>query len=177
MATLAAQSANSKTSTAGRSALSAEYDSLVGEITREADVAGLTAGGSFSVFVSTATTPTQGLVSGTLTAVTVGALVVAAGDINSGAKGFAQVTRLRTAVDTLGAAQGIIGTLQNRLQFAISLAQSQLVNTKAAESRVRDANVAEEAANMTRYNIPTQSGIAALSQANQSTGAILSLLR
>ena len=177
MATLAAQSANSKTSTAGRSALSAEYDSLVGEITREADVAGLTTPAGFSVFVSNATTPAQGLVSGTLTAVTVGALVVAAGDINSGAKGFAQITRLRTAVDTLGAAQGIIGTLQNRMQFAIGLAQSQLVNTKAAESRVRDANVAEEAANMTRYNILTQSGIAALSQANQSTGAILALLR
>jgi flagellin len=177
MATLAAQSANSKTSASGRSALSAEYDQLVGEITREADVAGLATGGAFSVFVSSANTATQGLVSGTLASVSVGALVVAAGDIDSGAKGFAQITRLRTAVDTLGVAQGVIGTLQNRLQFAISLAQSQLVNTKAAESRVRDANVAEEAANMMRYNILTQSGIAALSQANQSSSAVLALLR
>ncbi len=51
------------------------------------------------------------------------------------------------------------------------------MNTKAAESRIRDANVAEESANMTRYNILTQSGIAALAQANQSSQSVLSLLR
>ncbi len=51
------------------------------------------------------------------------------------------------------------------------------VNTKAAESRIRDANVAEESANLTRYNILTQSGIAALAQANQQSAAVLSLLR
>ena len=84
---------------------------------------------------------------------------------------------ITTAVTTLGAAQGQIGTLQNRLQFAISLAQSQVVNTKAAESRIRDANVAEESANMTRFNILTQSGIAALAQANQTTSSVLALLR
>ena len=43
------------------------------------------------------------------------------------------------------------------------------VNNKAAESRIRDANVAEESANMTKFNILSQSGIAALAQANQST--------
>ena len=63
--------------------------------------------------------------------------------------------------------QGRSVSLENRLQFAIGLAQSQVVNTKAAESRIRDANVAEESANLTRYNILNQSGIAALAQANQ----------
>ena len=67
--------------------------------------------------------------------------------------------------------------MQNRLSYAISLAQSQIVNTKSAESRIRDANVAEESANLTRYSILNQSGIAALAQANQSTNAVLSLLR
>ena len=73
--------------------------------------------------------------------------------------------------------QGQVGQLQNRLSYAISLAQSQIVNTKGAESRIRDANVAEESANLTRYSILNQSGIAALAQANQSTSAVLSLLR
>ena len=73
--------------------------------------------------------------------------------------------------------QAQVGTLENRLQFAIILAQSQIVNNKAAESRIRDANIAEESANLTRYNILTQSGIAALAQANQTSGAVLSLLR
>jgi flagellin len=70
-----------------------------------------------------------------------------------------------------------VGIIQNRLQFAISLAQSQIVNTKAAESRIRDANIAEESANLTKFSILTQSGIAALAQANQLSGAVLSLLR
>ena len=65
----------------------------------------------------------------------------------------------------------------NRFQFAINLAQSQMVNTKGAESRIRDANIAEESANMTRYSILTQSGVAALAQANQSISAVLALLR
>ena len=47
------------------------------------------------------------------------------------------------------------------------------VNNKAAESRIRDANVAEESANLTRYNILTQSGIAALAQANQQSSSVL----
>ncbi len=73
--------------------------------------------------------------------------------------------------------QNTIGTLQNRLTFAISLTQSQVVNTQAAESRIRDANIAEESANMTRFNILSQSGIAALAQANQTSSSVLALLR
>ena len=73
--------------------------------------------------------------------------------------------------------QAQVGTLENRLQYAISLAQSQIVNNQAAESRIRDANVAQEASNLTKYQILTQSGVAALAQANQSTGAVLALLR
>ncbi len=84
---------------------------------------------------------------------------------------------IATAVGLLGTAQGNVGALENRLQFAIGLAQSQSVNTQAAESRIRDANIAEESANMTKFNILTQSGIAALSQANQSSQSVLSLLR
>ena len=73
--------------------------------------------------------------------------------------------------------QNSVGTVQNRLTYAISLATSQLVNKKAAESRIRDANVAEESANLTRFSILNQSGIAALAQANGQTSAVLSLLR
>ena len=59
----------------------------------------------------------------------------------------------------------------------LSLASSQLVNKKAAESRIRDANIAEESANLTRYNILSQSGIAALAQANSTSASVLALLR
>ena len=65
----------------------------------------------------------------------------------------------------------------NRLQFAISQAQTMSVSVRASESRIRDANIAEEAASLTKFNILTQSGLSALSQANQSAQSVLSLLR
>ena len=83
----------------------------------------------------------------------------------------------RCAIGSLGSVQGQVGQLENRLSYAIGLAQSQIVNNKAAESRIRDANIAEESANLTRYNILTQSGVAALAQANQQSTSVLALLR
>ena len=97
--------------------------------------------------------------------------------ITSQATAQSAVAAVASAVTLLGTSQATVGTLENRLQFAISLAQSQIVNNKAAESRIRDANVAEESANLTRFNILSQSGIAALSQANQQSASVLALLR
>jgi flagellin len=98
-------------------------------------------------------------------------------DISTQAGAQTAITNITAAIGTLGGVQGQVGQLQNRLQFAMTLAQSQMTNKKAAESRIRDANVAEESANMTRFNILSQTGIAALAQANQASAAVLSLLR
>jgi flagellin len=175
LSTLATQAA-SASSTVDRTALNSEFQDVLTEIDREASVAGLnTAGASFSVFVSN--DGTNGVVSGTVGAANQTALALTGVSITSAALAATAVGTIATAVRTLGTAQSSIGTLENRLQFAISLAGSQTVSNKAAESRIRDANVAEESANLTRYNILTQSGIAALSQANQSSQSVLSLLR
>jgi flagellin len=174
LSTLATQAA-SDSSSVDRTALDNEFQDVLSEIDREANVAGLDAAQGFSVFVSN--DGADGSVGGTIGAADGAALGVAALAITSSALASAAVSTIATAVTTLGAAQSTIGTLQNRLGFAISLASNQVVSNKAAESRIRDANVAEESANMTRYNILTQSGIAALSQANQSSQSVLSLLR
>ena len=89
----------------------------------------------------------------------------------------AAVTAIQDAISTLGVSQGQIGSGMTRLQFAISQAETLSVNVAAAESRLRDANMAEEASNLTKYNILTQSGIAALAQANNVPGAVLRLLQ
>ncbi len=175
LATLASQSASGSTTDASRATLQQEATSVVSEIAREASVASLDTQAGFSVFVSN--DGTDGVVSGTLTSVTTATLNIASLDIDDIDAAKTAVATLATAVTTLGTVQGSVGTLQNRLQFAISLAQSQKTNKQAAESRIRDANVAEESANMTRFNILTQSGIAALAQANQSSASVLSLLR
>jgi flagellin len=178
LSTLAAQSA-SASSSVNRTQLNAEFQDVLSEVDREANVAGLTAATGFSVFVSN--DATNGKVGGTIGASDSVALGLKVSgtfiDITTDASAATAVSTIATAVTTLGGAQSTVGTLENRLQFAISLAGSQIVSNKQAESRIRDANVAEESANLTRYNILTQSGIAALSQANQSSQSVLSLLR
>jgi flagellin len=77
----------------------------------------------------------------------------------------------------LAALESQQSTLRTQSTALGTLATSQLVNKKAAESRIRDANIAEESANLTRDNILTQSGIAALAQANSTSAAVLALLR
>ena len=89
----------------------------------------------------------------------------------------AALTAIQNAVGTLGTAQGRVGAAMNRLQFAISQAQTMSVSVSAAESRIRDAAIAQEAALMTKYNVLQQSGLAGLAQANNSSSAVLALLR
>jgi flagellin len=176
LATLATQASSGK---AGLSLanLNSEFDKVTAEITREAKVAGLDTQSSFSVFVSNSTSASDGMVAGTVAAVDLTSLGINASAVDTQAHAIDAVSKVAAAVATLGGVQSSVGSLQNNLQFAISLAQSKQVNTQAAESRIRDANVAEEAANMTRFSILSQSGIAALAQANQSTSSVLALLR
>jgi len=87
------------------------------------------------------------------------------------------VTALAEAVKKLGQAQAVVGKGQNQFNFAVSLAATQLTNLAASESRIRDADLAFEAANLTKAQILTQAGVAALAQANAAPQAVLSLLR
>lgn len=174
LSTLAAQSA-SAASTVDRAALDNEFQDVIAEIDREVNVAGLDTAQGFSVFVSN--DGVDGKVGGTIGAADTTTLGIGALDITSATNAQTAVSTIATAISTLGSAQSTIGTLQNRLSFAIGLAQNQIVSNKAAESRIRDANVAEESANLTRYTILTQSGVAALAQANQQSSAVLALLR
>jgi flagellin len=176
LATLATQSA-SGASDVDRTQLDAEFQDVLTEIDREANVAGLDASAGFSVFVSNEATAADGKIAGTIDAADVSALGLTGESVDTVANAEAAVTAVADAVTALGTAQGTIGTLENSLQFAINLAQSQLVSNKAAESRIRDANIAEESANLTRYSVLTQSGVAALAQANQQSSAVLGLLR
>jgi flagellin len=173
LSTLASQAASAGF-TGSRTTLNSEFTDVVAEIAREVSVAGLGTAQGFSVFVSGGT---GGNVGGTIGAADTTTLGIATLDISTATGAATAVTSVATAVTTVGSVVGTVGQLQNRLQYAIGLAQYQVVNTKAAESRIRDANVAEESANLTRYNILTQSGLAALAQANQQSSAVLALLR
>jgi len=98
-------------------------------------------------------------------------------DISNQASAQAAVSALSSAVSTLGSAQANVGKAQNQFNYAMNLAQSQSTNLAAAESRIRDADLASEAANLTKAQILIQAGTAALAQANSAPQAILSLLK
>lgn len=70
-----------------------------------------------------------------------------------------------------------IGAGQNRLEYTVQNTKSAVVNVKAAESTIRDVDMAEEMANFTKNNILTQAAQAMLSQANQGAQSVLQILR
>jgi flagellin len=80
-------------------------------------------------------------------------------------------------VGALGTAQAAIGKGENQLNYAINLATSQITNFSAAESQIRDTDVAAQAANLTKAQTLQQASIAAMAQANSAPQAILSLLK
>ena len=89
----------------------------------------------------------------------------------------AAINAITQAVQSLGTVQGIVGAGENTLNYAINLAQSQITSFSAAQSQIRDANVAAEAANLTKAQVLQQASIAAMAQANQEPQAVLALLK
>ena len=90
---------------------------------------------------------------------------------------LAALVALTTAVANVGLVQGNVGAGENKLQYAINLAQSQITNYSAAQAGIRDADVAAEAANLTKAQVLQQASLAALAQANSAPQAVLSLLK
>jgi flagellin len=182
--TLASQSA-SGTFLGNRTTLDNEFQSVLSEISRTAQAAGLNTGStnlsSRSVFVGNSSISTAAgvtYVSFTLTtAIDSQGLGISTQNITDQTSAAAAVSAVQSAVSTLGTVQGAIGAAMNRLQYAVSQAQTLSVGMAASESRIRDADMAQEAANLTKFNILNQSGLAALAQANQESASVLSLLK
>jgi flagellin len=134
---------------------------------------------SFSVALG-ASANTDGFTDAGSTGTTVGSKALGSGgnlSIDSESKAVTAVTSVNNALAALGVAQATVGKGQNQLNYAIGLAQSQINNFSSAESRIRDADVASEAANLTKASVLQQASIAAMAQANSAPQAVLSLLR
>ncbi len=84
---------------------------------------------------------------------------------------------IRTAITTIATTRGAIGAVRNRLENTISVVTVQAQNLTGAESQIRDADIAAEVVNLTKYQVLNQTGLSALSQANQSAQSVLTLLR
>ena len=87
------------------------------------------------------------------------------------------VSQIDTAISSVSSIRSSLGAVQNRLEAAVRNLGVNQENLSAAESRIRDVDVAQEMVNFTRLQILSQSGTAMLAQANQAPQSVLSLLR
>jgi flagellin len=93
------------------------------------------------------------------------------------AAGSADISEIDAAIIAVSTQRAQFGAVQNRLEHTLSSAQTYEENLTAAESRVRDADMAKEMTHFTKWQILQQAGTAMLAQANQSNQAVLQLLQ
>lgn len=89
----------------------------------------------------------------------------------------AAIDTLDTALNTVSSERAKLGATQNRLEHKINNLETSIENLQAAESRIRDVDMAKEMMNCTKNNILTQAATAMLSQANATPQSVLQLLR
>lgn len=100
-------------------------------------------------------------------------IALTASDVSSGAT----TADVDTLLDSVNDALGAIGAAQSRLSYTIANIKTAIVNQSAAESTIRDVDMAAEMAVFSKNSILAQAGTAMLAQANQQGQSILSLLR
>ncbi len=86
------------------------------------------------------------------------------------------LAKLNKALDTISTERSKLGAFQNRLEYSINNLRNTASNLTSAESRIRDADIAQEMIEFTRNQIVSQSGTAMLAQANMVPQSVLSLL-
>ena len=170
-----AQQAQSSTSGAdsgtGKTALNAEFQKIISTIT---DLNTNTKFNGTAVFGSTVSVAVGNF---STVSVAVGTITNATGTINTASNAATAATGIASALTAVSTLRGTIGAGQQQLQSVSNSLGIQVENFTAAYSQIRDADVADEVVNLSKFQILNQSGISALGQANQSSQSILALLR
>jgi flagellin len=185
MTTLATQAANGTYSTSAegktaRDSIQKEITELASEISR---IAINTKYNGLDPLNNSSTVQLQiGSTSGeilTLTnqKMTATALSVNALSMSSVSKANAAITKIQTAINNVSSYRADLGAKQNRLEHTINNLKTTNENVTAAESRIRDTDMAKEIASYTKNNILSQAAQSMLAQANQSGQGVLTLLR
>ncbi|CAI9389159.1 flagellin [Microbacterium sp. T2.11-28] len=180
---LAVQAGNDSNNADSRTAIKTEIDALGSELTRLASSTNfngikLLSGGSTLTFqVGAGATAAEDQIAITLTdfatlGATVGALTV-----DTSANALATITAIDTQITAVSTARASYGALQNRFESTINSLNVSAENLSAANSRIRDTDMAAEMVKYTASNILSQAGTAMLAQANQSNQGVLQLLR
>ena len=181
LAELAEQSATGTLNDTQRTSLQSEFAALVSEIDRIAATTTfngaqlLSSASSINFQVGLDDTANSRITLNQITA-TSSALGLSSQAVDTAANALTALGKVSTAISTTATNRGQLGATQSRLQIAISNLRTLRENFGAAESRIRDVDVAEETTNLASAAILQQAGAAILAQANQQPALALSLL-
>lgn len=181
MRELSVQAANDTNVTVDRTAVDTEMDSLVAEIGRISTsttfnekklLDGSLKGANFQIGADKGTRMSLSIGSMTATKLAVSGL-----DVTTHTKAGSAIAVIDAAIKSVSTERSKLGANQNRLEHTIKNLDNASENIQAAESRVRDVDMAKEMMNFTKQNILTQAAQAMLAQANQAPQGVLQLLR
>jgi flagellin len=180
---LSVQAANGTVSNQDKETLNQEFNSLVSEIDRISQstefnniklLDGSASQINFQVGFGTSSSVDQ--ISVSLNAALATSLNLSSLSIGSGGSTSSAIATIDSAINTVSSIRGRLGAVQNRLQSTISNLAVQVENLSAANSRIRDVDVARETADLTRNSILQQASISVLAQANAIPQSALGLL-
>ncbi|MFS0817758.1 flagellin Hag [Lysinibacillus sp. 1P01SD] len=181
MRELAVQSSNDTNVTSDRDALQKEVDALASEITRIANntefntqklLSGSFSGKKFHIGANTGQS-----ISLSISSMTAATLGVSGVDISTQSGANVAISTFNKALETVSTQRSALGAVQNRLEHTINNLGATSENLTAAESRIRDTDMAKEMMGFTKNNILMQAAQSMLAQANQQPQGVLQLLQ
>ncbi|ABK42599.1 flagellin domain protein [Magnetococcus marinus MC-1] len=180
MRELAVQAASGSYTNTDRSDLNDEVTQLVSEITRistDTKFNGVSLMSSNQTFDIQVGADAGQKITVSTTAAGASALGVTTASITSAGLASIAIGKIDAAIASVSDMRSVLGAQQNRLEAAITNLSNVSERTQAARSRIMDADIAQETANLTKQSILQQAGAAMLAQANQQPQLMLSLLR
>ena len=192
--TLATESATGTVSNSQRTALQAEFSTIQTEIST---IGANTTYNGQAIFGATANlnvymSDSSGVGTSTV-AVTLGqvddahlgstsgttptAITIASDNLSTASGATQALADINSAIQGIAELRGNLGAASNQLLAATNVMNSQITNLTSAESGIMDANVGVETANLSKFSILQQTGIAALQQSNQMQQSVLKLLQ
>ncbi|MEO0661151.1 MAG: flagellin [Planctomycetota bacterium] len=182
---LSMQAANGTLSDSDRNTLNTEYTQLKEEIDRISSTTvfnGInlldgSASSGIPIQVGIEDSISNDVIGITLESTSVNEMGLASTDVLSISNAQSSLTDIDTAIDSVNQARGVLGAQQNRMESALRSIQVQRENLSASESRIRDVDVAEETADLTRNSIMQQAATTILTQANVQPQIALTLLQ
>jgi flagellin len=189
MRELSVQSANSTLGGTERGYIQTEFTQLSSEIDRISKVTDFngqklldgsaSAGLTFQIGIQNTTNDRLAMSITKLTTSTLGStsLHIGSASLSTATNAQLAIGTFDKAIQQLSQARAKVGATQNRMTVTVSNLAVTQENLSAANSRIRDVDVAQESANLTKSQILSQAGLAVLAQANQLPQSALSLLR